>query len=53
MEPTIVKIDNVEYSDEYIKKMTTEGMFDGASGNDPEFKDCKFYMEAYYQAKRR
>jgi hypothetical protein len=43
----IPNIKEVEYSPEYIKKMQTEGLFDAMNHLDPEFPDCRYYMEAY------
>jgi hypothetical protein len=43
----IQDIKEIEYSDEYIKKMQKEGLFDAMNHVDPEFPDCQYYMEAY------
>ena len=43
----IPNIKEVEYSDEYITNMQKEGLFDAMNRVDPEFPDCRYYMEAF------
>lgn len=41
----------MEVSQEYIKKMQSEGMYAKMYNEKPEFPDCPYYMEGYYSVK--
>jgi hypothetical protein len=42
----------LEIAPEYIKKMQTEGLFDGSQGIPPQFPLDVHYMQAYHSVKR-
>ena len=42
----------LEISPEYIKKMQTEGLFDGSQGITPQFPLDIHYMQEYHSIKR-
>lgn len=47
VEPTY----EIEVSPEYIKKMTTEGMWAATYGEPAEFPECPYYMQGYTSIK--